>query len=613
MRKILFSIFLILFFFSTLCSRNSFAQDFMQIGLPEGTKARLGKGSVIGDIVYLSDGMRLAVPSRIGVWIYDVQTGEALDLIRVPIDGYSIQISFSRDGQTLATANGKYDFTTDFTIPDTNTIWTLRLWDVRTGELRHTLTEESPDTPRILLFSPDGQTFATTSIKSANVVRDGLTYAGSIYALRLWDVRTGALRHTLMEGENAYVEAMSFSSDGRTLITTHGARLHLWNVHTGKLLAFKDGDPVRAIRSLSPNGQIGVEFSWVDPTIHLWDLSGLWDGPETRPIYDSALIGHTEGIADISLSSDGQILASNSRDGTIRLWNTRTDERLRTPTGYNTWPGRISLSPDGRSLAHSSRSRDSRTISLWDARTGEHLHTLRHLHTLTGHTSWKEPIFSPDGQTLVAHDGNQIALWDVHTGERRRTLTDTFFNVSLSPDGQTLAATVRESTTGHGNTYTQTYAVRLWDVRTGKHLPTLTKRTTNSIPLISFSPDGQILAVFYWDGTTHLWDVRARKSLRSFTGYSASFNHSIRFSPDGQALAIRDRDGKKIHLSDVRTGKRLRTLTGHTGGVLSVVYSPNGDTIASSSWDGTIRLWDARTGKHFRTLKQYANELLFSS
>ena len=82
MRKILFSIFLILFFFSTLCSRNSFAQDFMQIGLPEGTKARLGKGSVIGDIVHLSDGMRLAVPSRIGVWTYDVQTGEALDLIK---------------------------------------------------------------------------------------------------------------------------------------------------------------------------------------------------------------------------------------------------------------------------------------------------------------------------------------------------------------------------------------------------------------------------------------------------------------------------------------------------------------------------------------------------
>ena len=69
-----------LLFVSALFLQNSFAQDSPQWDLPEGAKARLGKGR-ISEITYSPDGNRLAVASGIGIWIYDARSGEELDLL----------------------------------------------------------------------------------------------------------------------------------------------------------------------------------------------------------------------------------------------------------------------------------------------------------------------------------------------------------------------------------------------------------------------------------------------------------------------------------------------------------------------------------------------------
>ena len=91
---------------STLYLPTSFAQDYTQWHLPEGAKLRLGKGSV-QDIAYSPDGSRLAVASSIGIWIYDAQTGEALDLL-TGHTGSVNSVVFSPDGSTLASADDDY-------------------------------------------------------------------------------------------------------------------------------------------------------------------------------------------------------------------------------------------------------------------------------------------------------------------------------------------------------------------------------------------------------------------------------------------------------------------------------------------------------------------------
>ena len=95
MKKILFSIVLTSIFVSTLFLPSTFAQDYQTWGLPEGAKARLGKGW-ISDIAYSPDGTRLAVASSIGIWIYDTETFTEVALL-TGHTGYVNALAYSPD------------------------------------------------------------------------------------------------------------------------------------------------------------------------------------------------------------------------------------------------------------------------------------------------------------------------------------------------------------------------------------------------------------------------------------------------------------------------------------------------------------------------------------
>ena len=81
---------------------------------------------------------------------------------------------------------------------------------------------------------------------------------------------------------------------------------------------------------------------------------------------------------------------------------------------------------------------------------------------------------------------------------------------------------------------------------------------------------------------------------------------SVAWSPDGQRLATASWD-KTAKVWDAAKGKEVLTLRGHADGVYGVAWSPDGQRLATASEDQTAKVWDAATGKEVLTLRGHSN------
>ncbi len=335
-------------------------------------------------------------------------------------------------------------------------------------DLPHTILEGHTGDVYAVAFSPDGSTLASRSQDNT---------------IRLWDVATGAHKHTL-EGHTDNVTAIAFSPDGSILASgSQDSTIRLWDASTGEHKHTLEGhtEAIYAI-AFSPDGSI-LASGGDDNTILLWDVS--------TEEHKHTLEGHTEAIYAIVFSPDGSTLASGSQDYTIRLWDASTGAHKHTFEGHTQAVYTVAFSLDGSTLASRSARWDN-AIRLWDISTGTHK-------ALEGHVGDVFAIsFSPDGSTLASGSWDEtIRLWDASTGEHKHTLkghTGDVYAIAFSPDGSILASGSDDNT------------IRLWNTSTGKHEYRL-RGHTDDIYAIAFSPDGSTLASGSDDNTIRLWEL----------------------------------------------------------------------------------------------------------
>jgi mono/diheme cytochrome c family protein len=151
--------------------------------------------------------------------------------------------------------------------------------------------------------------------------------------------------------------------------------------------------------------------------------------------------------------------------------------------------------------------------------------------------------------------------------------------------------------------------VQLLDAATRQPVRTL-PGVDGKVNALRFSKDGAMLFAAAGDagiaGVAYQWKTADGSLVHKFEGHKDAL-YALALSPDGQMLATGSYD-QKIKLWNVADGAEIKMLTGHNGGVYGLSFRPDGKVLASASADRTVKLWDVATGKRLDTLSQPLKE-----
>ncbi|KAG9390876.1 Protein tyrosine kinase [Carpediemonas membranifera] len=306
--------------------------------------------------------------------------------------------------------------------------------------------------------------------------------------------------------------------------------------------------------------------SEVDALLAVWNATVASEGECIH-----TLSGHTQTVTSVAVLSDSTMV-TGSTDGTARLWDTAGECKM--VLSCNAPVNCLSVSPDGEVIASAGA---DHAIKLWDSETGKRIKTLK------GHTDDVTSIaFTSDSESLISGSWDQTAkvwweLWDCEqTITTMKGHTDTIECVAVSPDGNIVVSGSRDHT------------VKVWNVSEDKLERTLDGQS-GFITSLAFSADGRLLASGSSASSIRIWDTRTWQCNDSIEEHSGSI-HSLAFGPNSTTLAF-VAGTNTIKLCNIGGGWHFKTLAGHTDVVRNISFSPDGSTLLSGSTDMTAKLW----------------------
>jgi len=289
--------------------------------------------------------------------------------------------------------------------------------------------------------------------------------------------------------------------------------------------------------------------------------------------------GHSRPVVDIAYSpitADGFFLISGCLDGKPMLRNGETGDWIGTFEGHKGAVWSVSMNSTATSALTGSA---DFTAKVWDAISGEATFTFLHPHIV------KSVDFSVDcKRILTGCQDKKLRIFSLGKQE-----------VELILEGHTQPVKVALFSKNDENIIIsggQDKILKVWDIRTQKE--TLNKDIGAAITSMELSRKGTVLTTTSGNVVT-FWDAKTLDKIKSYT--LAVETHSASLHPEHPRFVAGGQDFW-VRVYDYENGETLETHKGHHGAVHCIRFAPDGETYASGSEDGTIRLYQT-------TIKQY--------
>lgn len=276
--------------------------------------------------------------------------------------------------------------------------------------------------------SPDGSCFASSSVDSTIIVWDAVTLkrklvmksegyvnkivyspdgkyiaAGLHERINIWDANTGKCVNSFRPCAGD-VTSLAYSKDGRYLISAFdNGYINIWS----NISSASDYECVKTLEvgsvvydlALNPDNSLMVSCQSSDKEqILIWDFN-TWKVKETLNGHDDFM------ITCVRFDQEGKLLASGSRDNTIRIWDMNTKKCIKTFVGHTSTITSLAFSQDRRYLMSSAC---DKTIKVWDIENGICVKTYK------GHSDYvmSADFMDGDNRIVSASYDRKIKIWD---------------------------------------------------------------------------------------------------------------------------------------------------------------------------------------------------------
>lgn len=474
-----------------------------------------------------------------------------------------------------------------------------------------------------LVRSESGDRLNLSILLATESLRRHVSFEGSQSlgtALSLYPKQVARFQHAISSGPQNRVRELTFSADGRFLATAsdNGTAI-LWNLskpggeplvlhhqqagenyqeHEGGGFSWSQPGVDAEVRtiSLSPDGQY-IATGNSDGWVRLWGLSS--GKLVTR-------FNHDEMVIDLAFDPNNLYLASSSKDGTARLWSIKSGREIgRMTLGSENYDFRevreIAFSPDGQYAAAIST---GGRVCIWNIE----IDALDKCFS-TGAVGLGI-AYSPDGLSLATASENKVLVWDASSGERRWAMAHVDYlgnakmdhwtwvmDIAFSPNGRYLASASRDGT------------ARIWDSKSGQEVVRLAHE--GDLSGIAFSPDSRLIAVASLVGNIRVWEVPSGRQILLARFENSHSIDSVVFNPDGQLFAAANWGGE-IGIWRTDIGNAVASLP-HPDDVTHIVFSPDGKRAATAGDDHMIRIWTTSDWQQVAEIKRFSpRQLRFS-